>query len=178
MFKYHLDGFLQCVAGIGAAGTARRGGFRKDLQNRFRQLHPAGESPALDLHLQIAYNPPGHRHPLIDTGNWEDVEETRRLLEGFHIRVETVRPENSLRPFHLAVIPVAVHNTRPLKLNRDALFHWMEKEGGTLLVLEQNTRAESLIRDTALIDAPQTLVDLVHPAHPALHHFSPKAEAE
>ena len=92
--------------------------------------------------------------------------------------METVRPENSLRPFHLAVIPAAVHNTRPLKLNRDALFHWMEKEGGTLLVLEQNTRAESLIRDTALIDAPQTLVDLVHPAHPALHHFSPKVEAE
>ena len=54
----------------------------------------------------------------------------------------------------------------------------MEKEGGTLLVLEQNARAESLIRDTALIDAPQTLVDLVHPAHPALHHFSPKVEAE
>lgn len=122
------------------------------------------------LHTPIAHT---GTIALLDAGNREDVEATRRLLEGFRIRVETVRPESSLRPYRLAVIPAAVHNTQPLKLNREALFHWMEKEGGTLLVLEQNARAESLIRDTALIDAPQTLVDLVHPAHPVFAGLEP-----
>ena len=111
---------------------------------------------------------------LLDAGNPRDVEETARLLRGFQIRYKVVRPDTPLNNFRTAVIPAGVHNTLPLKLNREALFHWMEKEGGTLLALEQNARVESLIHGTTLLDAPQTITDLVHPAHPVFAGLEPE----
>lgn len=110
---------------------------------------------------------------LLDVGHADDLAATSALLSRFGIKHRRA-PAGIVPPgARLAVIPAAQANRQPPRLNRDALFAWVEA-GGTLLVLEQDAGAGTLLGGTELMRKPQTMVDLVHPAHPAFKGLSPR----
>lgn len=103
---------------------------------------------------------------LLDVGNADDLKSTGEVLRQLGVKFKVIDSRSIPASYRVAVIPAAIENRSALRLNKDAIFEWVEKEGGTLVVLAQNANSGSLLGGTTLVTAGNTLTDLVIPEHP------------
>ncbi len=143
-----------------------------DEKSVSRNFYPVfvGDSAGLDVPVSAAAET---AIALLNVGSEKDVERTGALLKRYGIRYDVINANSIPAKFRVAVIPAAQENSGKLKINREAVFEWIEKTGGFLIVLEQRENSGSLLAGTAPESAPNTLVDLVHPEHPVFKGLTP-----
>lgn len=135
-----------------------------------RNFYPVFIGDAAELAKPVSS---GSTVALLDVGNKADIASTAAILDGYGIKYDVVNSNSIPKEYRVAVIPAALENRAQIRINREAAFKWIE-DGGTLIILEQGTGSGSLFGDTALVAAPNTLVDLVHPAHPVFKGLTPR----
>ena len=102
---------------------------------------------------------------LLDVGSRADVETTGAILKSLGINFEVIDGKTAPTNFDLAIIPASLENQRRLAVDTTALLSYL-RNGGKLLILEQNYGNGSLLNDVNVLSTGNTFIDLIFPEHP------------
>lgn len=103
---------------------------------------------------------------LFDTGAPGNVRELQALFTRLHIPFETISAIGEAPAGALVAVPPELHESQTLALAGPELMEWIQRKGGTLLVMEQKNPLSVYPGGRRLTADSAAYVDMVLPQHP------------